>query len=49
MKQLTYTPPLCRVYRVALERILCVSGPAENKNKVNILSGYDDEDVLELS
>ncbi len=49
MKQLAYTPPCCRFYRVASERILCVSGPAENKNKVNILSGYDDDDVLELS
>ena len=48
MKNLSYTPPLCRVYRVALERILCVSGP-ENKNQVKILNGYDDDDVLDLS
>ena len=49
MKQLTYTPPLCRVYRVAFDRVLCASEPIQdNKNRVVILGDddYDDQPLF---
>ena len=39
MIDLTYTPPLCRIYRIAAQSVICQSGP----NTVTI--EYDPEEI----
>lgn len=39
MSNLTYTPPLCRLYQVSAQKVICQSGP----NTVPI--DYDPEEI----